>query len=169
MPDPSRHAESRNIIESIVHCIPGFKGYLDREYRRDSDQLARTWIADQLQKCKLALDRWQQSLVDAGQLELLPPGERLRSRLDLLQSRVKGAMRGYSGFFDLVRVDEALLDQVYQVDMGLMDDTTALVQTAEQLSGGEGSSQEILTRLNRQIDEFSRGFDKRSELLEGLN
>src|SRR5262245_518811 len=63
VPDPSRHAESRNWIESLARHIPGFKGYLEKEYRRDSDHLARTWIADQLQKSKTALDRGQHSLL----------------------------------------------------------------------------------------------------------
>ena len=105
MADPSRHTDARNLLESLLRKIPGFKGYLEREYRRESDQLARTLIVDQLQKCKASLDNFQRSLADAGRLADLPPCERIRSRLDLLQSRLNGALRGYSGFFDFVRVD----------------------------------------------------------------
>ena len=169
MPDPSSQAESRNVIESIVRSIPGFKGYFEREDRRESDRLARTWIVDQLQKCKSVLNDWQQSLVDSGQLDLLTPCERFRSRLDLLQSRVKGAMRGYSGFFDFVKINEAELDQVYQADLVLMGDVTGLLETSEQLLAAGAKAQDILTKLAQQLDELNRGFDKRNERLEGMN
>ncbi len=39
--EPERHAEKRNFVESILRHIPGFRGYLEKEYRRDSDYLAR--------------------------------------------------------------------------------------------------------------------------------
>src|SRR5688572_6614072 len=92
MPDPSRHAESRNAFESLLRKIPGFKGYLEKEYRRDSDDLARALIAGELQKCKASLERFQRTLVDAGKLDGLTRCDSLRSRLNLLQARVQGAM-----------------------------------------------------------------------------
>ncbi len=52
MPEPRQHAQSRGWIESIGRRIPGFKGYLEKEYRRDSDALQRTWLADRLQRAK---------------------------------------------------------------------------------------------------------------------
>jgi hypothetical protein len=169
VPDPSIHSESRNAIEKLVRSIPGFKGYFEREDRRESDHLARVWMVDQLQKCKSTLNRWQESLVDAGQLDALPAVDRLRSRIDLLQSRIKGAMRGYSGFFDYVKVKEAELDQVYQADLILMSDTTALVETCEQLATAGDKAQDVLTKLSGQVDELSRSFDKRNDILTGMN
>jgi hypothetical protein len=169
VPDPSSHSESRNAIEKLIRSIPGFKGYFEREDRRESDQLARVWIADQLHKSKLALNRYQQTLVDAGQLDSLTAIDRLRSRIDLLQSRVKGAMRGYSGFFDYVKIQEAELDQVYQADLVLMSDTTAFLDTCEQLMSSGTMAHEILSKLSGQVDELSRCFDKRNEILEGMS
>ncbi len=169
MADPSRHADSRNLLESLLRKIPGFKGYLEKEYRRDSDQLARTLIVDQLQKCKASLDNFQRSLADAGRLDELPQCERLRSRLDHLQSRLKGAMRGYSGFFDFVRVDEALLDQVYQHDLSLLDDAQGLVTVIEQLPSTSNAAVPPLTQIQQQLEQLGQQIDGRTKLLEGLN
>ncbi|MGE0758710.1 MAG: hypothetical protein AB7O38_16910, partial [Pirellulaceae bacterium] len=130
--DPQRHADSRNTLENLLRQIPGFRGYLAREERRDSDYLARTWLADQLQKCKSSLDTWQRSLLDEGQIDLLPLCERLRTRVDTLQAQIKGAMRGYSGFFDFVKVDEGLLEQVYELDMGLVGEATVITDGFQQ-------------------------------------
>jgi hypothetical protein len=166
--DPHRHTESRNAIESLLRRIPGFKGYLEKEYRRESDHLARTWIADQLQLCKTHLDRWQRSLVDEGQIDVMPAADRLRTRIDTLQSRVKGAMRGYSGFFDFVKVDETLLDQVYQLDLGLASDVSALELAFQKLAEPGGPPKEKLNSLDKQLEEINRIFQRRSEILEGV-
>ena len=133
MVDPERHADSRNLVESILRQIPGFRGYLERDYRRESDYLARTWLADQLKRCKSSLDNYQPSQLDTGQIDYLPQCERARTRIDTLESRIRGAVRGYSGFFDFVKVDENLLDQVYEHDTSMIGDVESLAQSVEQL------------------------------------
>ena len=46
MTEPKDHVENRNLIESILRRIPGFRGYLEKECRRESDQLQRKWQAE---------------------------------------------------------------------------------------------------------------------------
>jgi len=133
MPEPKEHTEHRNWLETILRYIPGFRGYLEKEYRRDSDELQREWLADRLQRSKRAIDDFTRPLADAGQIDALPQVDRLRGRLDKLIARIRGAMQGYSGFFDLVRVREDLLDRVYEHDLGLMRRVDALSQAIEGL------------------------------------
>ena len=38
MKDASEHAKDRNWIEDILRVVPGFRGYLEKEYRRESDE-----------------------------------------------------------------------------------------------------------------------------------
>jgi len=166
--DPSRHADSRNLVESILRHVPGFKGYLEKEYRRESDHLARTHLGDQLQKCKANLETYQRALVDSAQLDELPKCERLRTRIDTLESRIRGAVRGYSGFFDFVKVDETLLDEVYDHDMALLGDINALVDATAQLSATDAEKVTV-DELLRKVEELHVKFDGRSALLEGLN
>jgi hypothetical protein len=166
--DPSQHADSRGIVESILRKIPGFRGYLEKEYRRESDHLARTWLADQVDRCKTGLDRYQRALLDAGQIDNLDECERVRTRLDTLGSRIRGAVRGYSGIFDFVRVDEDLLDDVYDHDTSLIDHVTILADSIDALSPGADAPPKVLADLLGRVEELHREFDKRSELLEGL-
>jgi len=165
--DPSRHADSRNLVESILRQIPGFKGYLEKEYRRESDHLARTHLGDQLRKSKSKLDNYQRALVEAAQLDELPKCERLRTRIDTLESRIRGAVRGYSGFFDFVRVDEALLDEVYDHDMALLGGVDALLEATDQLSATNDGKVTVDDLLQKTEDLHAK-FDGRSALLEGL-
>ena len=169
MPDPQHHAENRNFVEKILNYIPGFHGYLQKEYRRDSDHLARVWLADRLQQSKRGLDDYQRALLEAALLDALPPCERLRSRLDGLINKIKGAVRGYSGFFDYVRVDEQRLDAVYQLDMALMKDVEDFASSLEQLgSAMPESSPRPINDLIRHLDEVDQKFAQRGNLLKGL-
>lgn len=167
MVDPSRHADSRNLVETILRYIPGFKGYLEKEYRRESDHLARTHLCDQLRKCKSKLDNYQRALVESAQLDELPKCERLRTRIDTLESRIRGAVRGYSGFFDFVRVNEAVLDKVYDHDMALLGDVAALLEATDQLSVTDTGKVNV-DDLLQQVEDLHARFAGRSALLEGL-
>jgi hypothetical protein len=168
MPEPRSHAENRNWIERILRHVPGFRGYLEKEYRRDSDELQRQWLADRLQRAKRAIDDAARPLVDAGQLDLLPQLDRLRGRLDKFIWRLRSAMQGYSGFFDLVRVDERVLDRVYELDVAVMDEVQALAESIESLPSRRDQFATALPELLNQIDNVESQWSTRSEILKGL-
>jgi hypothetical protein len=168
MIDPKEHSEGRGIIESILRFIPGFRGYLQKDYRQESDYLARKWMADRLQQSKRSLDDYMIGLVNAGQMDPLSTCERVKTRLDGLILKMRGSVRGYSGFFDFVRVNADLLDQVYEHDMALIRDIEALAASIEQLAGKSEAPPTILNDLLQRIDEAERKFDKRGDLLNGL-
>jgi DNA-binding transcriptional ArsR family regulator len=169
MMDPIDHTRNRGGLEDLLRKIPGFRGYLEKEARRDSDHLQRTMLADRLQLAKSALDRHARRLVDAGQLATLPKLEQVRARLDKVQNRLRGAVRGYSGFFDLVQVDEAVLDRVYEHDATLVDDVDAFVQGVETWNDDQSDSQTAtLEGWLAELARLDRLMDERSRILEGL-
>jgi hypothetical protein len=168
MPEPKEHAEHRNLIESILRYIPGFRGYLEKEYRRESDELQRQWLADRLQRSKRAVDELTRPLADAGQIDLLPQVDRMRSRLDKLIWRIRSAMQGYSGFFDLVRIREDVLDRVYEHDVGLMQQVDTLSRAIEALPDEQDRLAARLPELLDQIDTLEHRWDVREDILKGL-
>lgn len=168
MPEPADHAENRGRIETILRQVPGFRGYLEKEYRRESDQLQRQWLADRLQRSKRSIDKAARRLADAGQIDAIGPIDRLRGRLDKLIARIRGAVQGYSGFFDLVQVEEALLDRVYAFDVALLEQVDALSAAIEKLPSQPDGLDEALAALNDQLDCAERQWDLRKDMLEGL-
>ncbi|HEY2882100.1 MAG TPA: hypothetical protein VGJ15_06690, partial [Pirellulales bacterium] len=160
--------QSRGWIESILRRIPGFKGYLEKEYRRDSDALQRNWLADRLQRAKPALDAYGRTLLDAKKLDGLAQIDHFKSRLDKSVSRIRGAMQGYSGFFDLVQVNEALLDRVYQHDIKTMDAVDTLAAGIEKLATTTADAPSPLAALNDQLAQVDQAIDHRQDILKGL-
>jgi len=168
MPEPADHAENRGKIETILRQIPGFRGYLAKEDRRQSDQLQRQWLADRLQRSKRSMDPLARSLADAGQIDVLPEIDRLRGRIDKLIGRIRGGMQGYSGFFDLVQVDEALLDRVYSFDLTLLEQVDAVSATLEELPKQPDRAGELMAQLADQLACAGRQWDLREDMLKGL-
>src|SRR5688500_9611036 len=84
MVNPKKHADQRGWIESVLRYVPGFKGYLEKEYRRESDVLARTHLADRLQAGKRGINQYQRTLLESGRLDDLPALERMITAIDTL-------------------------------------------------------------------------------------
>lgn len=171
MPEPKDHTRDRNFVEDILRRVPGFRGYLEKEYRRASDDLQRDALADRLGRAKRAIDEASRRLVDAGQIDTLPAMDRMRGKLDALIGRIRGAVQGYSGFFDLVRVDEPLLERVYEHDVALMDQAEALALRIEQLPERPDTGDNLGRAgadVMSQIDAMQQRWDQREDMLKGL-
>jgi hypothetical protein len=114
--DKARAAQ--NLLERIAHKIPGFQGYREREPRRDADKLQREHLASLLETVKRPLNDLAAAATRSGSLDVINDVETARKRLDKAIARVRYADRGYSGFFDEIKVDETMLERVYQFDLG---------------------------------------------------
>lgn len=169
MPEPKKHFDQRGWIETVLRYIPGFKGYLEKEYRREADDLLRGWLADRLRRGKRGLDAAALALTEAGQIDQLPQIERLRARIDKLSARIASAMQGYSGFFDLVQVNEGVLDRLYEYDLALMEQLTKLADDVEAMKSAvaETVSQRVAPLLE-EVESLEDAWDKREDLLRGL-
>jgi len=168
MPEPLQHSQNRGWIESILRHIPGFKGYLEKEYRRDSDALQRAWLAYRLQRAKPSLDAYGRTLTSAKKLDVLGELDRFKSRLDRTVSRLRGAMPGYSGFFDLVQIDEHLLDRVYSQDVKTMDTVDTFAGAIEKLATTPADAPSPLAALSDQLMQVDQAIDHRTDILKGL-
>ncbi|RCS42186.1 hypothetical protein DTL42_20365 [Bremerella cremea] len=168
MIDPQEHAKNRGLVESILQYIPGFSGYLAREYRRESDSMTRNYLAEQLQKSKKGLDEYGQTLVGLGALDQLPMLERLRSRLDMAINRLRAQMPGYSGFFDFVQVDEGVLTDLYEHDLALVQQVDALANEIQGLATTSLSPAQVVPELIAKFDGLLGKIDYRENMLKGV-
>jgi hypothetical protein len=116
----------RNWLERLGEKIPGYRGFQDRELRRDVDKLQREHLGRELERLKGAARERARGFADAGDLPPLALFDRLDRRLDGLAQGVRFADYGASGFFDAVKIGEAELDRLHQLDLSLVDDLEQL-------------------------------------------
>ncbi len=158
-------------FERLLAKIPGFKGYLAKEDRRESDKLERGFIAKAFDDAREPLRRTVTKVADTGSFDSLrsvaglDPLEKL---IEKVGNRIRFADYGYSGFFDVVKVDEAALDRLYQFDLGLYEKAEQLSKRTVGLPALASDADalkaeiEMLLQLVREID---REFDLREKVL----
>ncbi|MEP0772920.1 MAG: hypothetical protein HRF46_00975, partial [Acidobacteriota bacterium] len=121
-----RARQARSLLERLGSRIPGFSGYLDRELRREVDELLRRHVADRLDAAR----RQVATRIAALTLREGPKVSQLNAlamRLDGLAQRLRAAGAGYAGLFDAFKVQEEQLEQLYAVDLGLAEAAEELV------------------------------------------
>jgi len=118
----------RNLLERLGAKIPGYRGFQDRELRRDVDKLQREHLAAELGRLKALLSSRARDYTDAGQLAALAGFGRLDRQLDGLQQTIRFSDYGASGLFDPVKINEPELERLYAFDLGIEDDVAAVEQ-----------------------------------------
>lgn len=153
----------QGFLEQIANAIPGFQGYREKELRRDADRIEREHLANRLEDVKKTLNTLASDATRSGSLDGLNDIEAARKRLDKVAARIRYADRGYGGFFDAVKIDEAVLERVYQFDLGLVADVEAVRRAAGSSGGGAG-----LAGLLAALDALDARLGEREEILSGI-
>lgn len=117
---------NRNWLERLGEKIPGYRGYQDRELRRDVDKLEREHLSIALSRVKASLREVARTYVDAGKIGTLAAFDRLDRKLDGLSQAIRFADYGVSGIFDAVKIGEAELERLHEFDLVLVEEVDSL-------------------------------------------
>jgi len=161
------------LSERITDLIPGFRGYKEKELRRESDKLIRNHLYLKLLKMKKDLRSIFQKLSDRRYLDVLTDMDRLVAKTDRLSYKVNHASYGYSGFFDVVKVKEENLDRMIDFDNVLVGEVESLMADvsafkADITKGETKNVKENILNLIDKVDAFEEAFDKRKEVIIGV-
>jgi len=161
------------LSERIAAALPGFRGYKEKELRRESDKLIRNHMHLKLSNAKEDLRSVFQKISDRRYLDVLPDMDRLMAKIDRVTEKVNHASYGYSGFFDIVKVKEENLDRMIAFDNQLLDNVntfTADVDAfkAQLLSGDYANLKDKIQTVSDKLEAFEDTFDKRQEVILGV-
>jgi DNA helicase HerA-like ATPase len=159
----------RNFLERIATKIPGYKGYLEKESRRDVDKLHREHLATLLFQLKAPLHNVIRELTDNRRLFEVGPIEKALQKLDKVENRIKYASYGYAGFFDAVKIREDQLDQLYHFDLALVEDVERVKAHVQKLIAQASDSKTLKTaaqELVTAIDDLDAKFNQRYQAIE---
>lgn len=150
----------RNWLERLGERIPGFRGFQDRELRREVDKLQREYLAGEVARLKAALRTSAVRYTDAGRIEHLDLFDRVDRQMDGLARTIQFCDYGATGFFDVVKVDEAALDELYRFDLAVLEDLSGLSEALAAVphpdDGDPKEAIEVtLDRLQRVEDRWS--------------
>ena len=150
--------DDRNAVERLGQAVPGFRGYFDRENRREADKLLRDFGVTRLERMVSDLHE----ATKRAPLEQMDEFGEVVNRVEKLRNELRNADRGYSGFFDEVKWDtDEALDAIYAQDERLVD---RLVLLSEQVASGDFA----LDPLREQLRTLERAHADRRLAILGL-
>jgi len=158
----------RHWIEKIGGWIPGYAGYQNREQRRDTDHLIRDYTAQHLRKGRFALEDRKSAWSRAGELEVIGYADQISRKLEIAHDKILCVERGYSGFFDLVKVGETELLALYDYDQQLLAHAKSLTDALESLPESPQEAMEKLKPLLAQVQRLLEAMDDRASKLAEL-
>lgn len=155
-------------LEGLVSKIPGYKGYKEKELRREADKLLRTQVAHKLDDHRQRLTGLQSRLISQAQIEFLDDVERAMTKLQLLIDRIRTASYGYAGLFDAVKVKEEQLDALYEFDNSLLAFVDEIASDIDRIASAVAAREgigEAVAELADTIDQANLAFGHRHEAI----
>jgi hypothetical protein len=157
-------------LEKFVAAVPGYKGYKEKELRREADKLLRDHLVRQFEEQQRKLNDQKLQLVNSGLIELVDDLDRASTRLESFIIKIRTASQGYAGFFDAVKVKEGELDALYNFDNALLEGVPQLGASISNLSSAimakEGVPQAI-SDLVTLTGELNDAWAKREDVITG--
>ena len=158
-----------SLIERIALYIPGYRGYKERNLRREEDRAVRGELSRAIQGTKQDLATIQREL--ASQPELMLDLERIRTKVDRYDISIKKAVNGYSGFHDAVKVMEDDLDALVKWDARLIEDIKLLREGTADLLDSVDRGMEVkaeIRNLERGVDSMMEDYNQREAVMKGF-
>ena len=157
-------------FKRLASIIPGFRGYIERQNRRDADKILRDTVARRFEEHYQRASHLQTDLVSASKIEFVDDMEKAVIKLRTFIDKISTAPRGYSGMFDAVKINEKELESIYQFDAAFFD---LAEQVGRGLDNVEASlaDEAALPAAIRNVTSLARlaveTYNKRSEAVVG--
>lgn len=159
-------SRAENFIQGGLDRIPGYKGYRDKESRRDADKQVRESVATALGVQIDRLTRYNAELSNTRDFESLAALEPAISQIRLLADRVRTASYGYGGIFSDNDIDANALEQLRLFDSALLREVDALAVEVNKLTSSTPPDSDTRSRMLDEINRITSVFDTRGSVVE---
>ncbi len=167
----SRIVSQRGSAEKLVARVPGFRGYMEMNARRQADQLMRDHVTAQLRQQLTRLAQIEKMLLDAGGLKYMSKTRSAKTKFQTFIDRIATDTPGYSGFFDAVKIGPDDLSVIYAFDQALLDYVTKFSEKLGALQDaalkGTGVD-EAIRDLDALTIEANEAYSLRDNVLNGI-
>lgn len=157
-----------NFLEKITRFIPGYDGYVNRDNSRELDTILRNTLATRLDANHVKLKNTILNLTQRGKLFESDGIDKLDKKLQLCVAKFKAAARGYSGAFDVVKVKEDKLNQIYEFDANMFDDVEAISAACTEMEDNSKANVDIRASMDKAsllMDQLVKMFEERENIL----
>jgi hypothetical protein len=112
---------SINIFDKLGSIIPGYKGYAERNNRRQSEKLLREKLSQAIYSCEKVMSNKIAESIKIKNYNPINELEECRKKLNTLGNKIHFAPYGESAFFSNEQLKEDELLIIYQKDLALLE------------------------------------------------
>lgn len=162
---------NESFLEKMKRIIPGYSGYVDRDNSRELDKQLRNTLAQSLENNKTSLKNAVSNLSKAGKLFQTDGIDKIQNKLQEAIGKLRNAARGYSGAFDVVKIKDDKLNQIYQFDSSLVDSVNGINNSCSEIETNSAANTDIASsqqKVSDLLDNFIKAFDSRENILRNL-
>jgi hypothetical protein len=110
-----------SILEKIGSLIPGYRGYAERDGKRNCDKQLRSILSSKLIECENTLVNRINEAITNSDKPLMRKIEVCRKLINTTQSKINYAPYGESGFFSDQQIKEDELMKIYHFDLDMSE------------------------------------------------
>ena len=162
----------RGLFERAAMYIPGYRGYRDKNIRREVDKEVRREVVRSLTGCKNDLGSIQKNAIGNGDIQNAKECDRVKTKTDTYLKRIESAESGYSGLWEAIKTLESDLTAVVEWDAKLLEGSADLRALTQQLledtDNGKVDIKADIRKVERLVDELTDGLNERIKVLKGL-
>ena len=167
----SRIVRERGSMERLLARIPGFRGYMDMNARRQADRMIRDYVSGQLKTQLNRLSSIETMLLDGGGLAFMSKTRSVKSKFQTFVDRVATDTPGYSGFFDALKIGPDDLAVIYSFDQALLDYVDKFKEKLDALRDAAMKNEgidEAIRELDALTIEANEAYNLRENVLNGI-
>ncbi len=158
-------------LEKAIRLIPGYKGYKSKEERRDNDQLFRMQLVERLEALRKRVYGFAADMKGPAALSAVGGLDRVHKKLEKAADEIRFADRGYRGWFDMHKVREEELDDLYAFDVALAEDVERIEEAVASLEAAAAAGTDLSGSIREMVgllDDLSSKMNSRSQLMIDL-
>ena len=151
--------------QRLLDWIPGFKGYRERETRREADRMVRQHLVGLLEQSHARIRSLTGDLAKQARLKQMTALDSLGKQLEKVTDLLRYADSGYTGWFSAVKIREEELDRLYEYDVSLKQFIADLDAAIEQLEAvGEDEMAGAVSGVESSLDQLEHMIRNREQV-----
>ena len=165
--------KDRGLFERLSMLIPGYRGYKQRNQRRDVDEQVRAEVCRSLDQTKTILADIQRTVISID-VKVAKDGERLRTKTDTYIQSIRSMESGYSALWDTMKTEKEDLEEVMVWDERLLTSAAELKRLAENfldkaVTEDLTGAKDFVRSIERYLDSITDELAERAKILIGLS
>jgi len=159
-------------FKKLGSYIPGFKGYVERQNRRDADKILRDTVARRFDEQWKRTSQMQADMAGNGMIEYIDDIDKAAIQMRTFIDKISTAPRGYSGLFDAVKINEKELEAIYQFDAAFFDLAEQVGRANDNIEASMGDATALPAAIRNLVSLCRLAvetYNKRSEVVTGSN